>query len=80
MKELEKAIDACVSLKDDLDSHYRSEFGEKVRLLGAFMEDDFENVISKMEDSRDRIEELEAEVEELKSRIQELEDEIANAE
>jgi len=90
LKELENAIESCTKLKDELDSHtynrYYS-FGEKVRLLGAFLEDDFENVISALEEARDLIEELEEKVEKLegvsenlRTQVEQLEAEIADAE
>jgi len=97
LKELEKAIELCTQLQDGLNSHnynrYYS-FGENVRLLGDFLENDFHIVISALEEARDLIEELEEEKKELEEkvetlkdqseglekRIDELEDEVANAE
>lgn len=74
MKELEKAIETCTKLQDEFDRQsYYYNFGEKVRLLGAFLEDDFSDVVSAMEDARDRIEELEEEKKELEKKVEEME-------
>lgn len=81
MDSLQKAIDTCNNLLDEVTStsHYDT-FGSKMRATGSFFEDDFEDVIKAMEEAQSHIEDLENKNQELEDQIKELQDKIQELE